>query len=97
MSLRLSIAALLLLPLFAQGTVRPHQEMRDIFYGEILYHAYQNDYFSAISHLDIELGQYYALDEPDADRLNLLSVISSFTTVCINEPAVQSKQYWEKT
>lgn len=70
MSLRLSIAALLLLPLFAQGTVRPHQDMRDIFYGEILYHAYQNDYFAAISHLDIELGQYYALDEPDLDSLH---------------------------
>lgn len=70
MSLRSSIAALLLLPLFAHGTVRPHQEMRDIFYGEILYHAYQHDYFEAISHLDIELGQYYALDEPDLDSLH---------------------------
>ena len=70
MSLRFSIAALLLLPLFAHGSVRPHQEMRDIFYGEILYHAYQHDYFEAISHLDIELGQYYALDEPDLDSLH---------------------------
>jgi hypothetical protein len=70
MSLRFSIAVLLLLPLLAHGTVRQNQEMRDIFYGEILYHAYQNDYFEAISHLDIELGQYYALDEPGLDSLH---------------------------
>ncbi len=70
MSLRFAIAAMLMLPLFAHGTVRPHQEMRDIFYGEILYYAYQHDYFEAISHLDTELGQYYALDEPELDTLN---------------------------
>lgn len=70
MSLRIPIAALLLLPLFAHGTVRQHQELRDIFYGEILYHAYQDDYFAAISHLDIELGQYHALDEPGLDSLH---------------------------
>ena len=70
MNLRFSIAILLLLPIIAHGSVRPHQEMRDIFYGEILYHAYQDDYFEAISHLDIELGQYYALDEPGLDSLH---------------------------
>ncbi len=70
MSLRFSFVALLLFPLFTQGSVRPHQELRDIFYGEILYHAYQDDYFEAISHLDIELGQHYALDEPALDSLN---------------------------
>jgi len=70
MSLRFAIAASLMLPLFAHGTVRPHQELRDIFYGEILYHAYQHDYFEAISHLDTELSQYYALDEPELDSLN---------------------------
>lgn len=52
------------------ASVRPHQELRDIFYGEILYHAYQNDYFEAISHLDNELGQYYALDEPELDSFD---------------------------
>ena len=70
MSLRFSIATLLLIPLFAHGSVRPHQELRDIFYGEILYHAYQNDYFEAISHLDNELDQYRALDEPELDRFH---------------------------
>ena len=70
MSLRLSIATFFLLPFLAHGTVRPHQELRDIFYGEILYHAYQDDYFEAISHLDIELGQYRALDEPGLDSFH---------------------------
>lgn len=70
MSFRISIAAILLLPMMAQGTVRPHQELRDIFYGEILYHAYQDDYFGAISHLDIELGQYHSLDEPGLDSFH---------------------------
>ncbi len=70
MSLRTLIATFLLLPVIAQGTVRPHQELRDIFYGEILYHAYQDDFFDAISHLDIELGQYHALDEPGLDSFH---------------------------
>ena len=67
MSLRLCVAAFLLSPLAALGTVKPHQELRDVFYGEILYHAYQEDYFEAISHLDIELGQHLGLDEPKLD------------------------------
>ena len=70
MILRISIATLLLLPLLVHGTVRQHQELRDVFYGEILYHAYQDDYFAAISHLDIELGQYRALDEPGLDSFH---------------------------
>ena len=71
MSLRYFImTAFLLLPFIAHGTVRPHQELRDIFYGEILYHAYQEDYFEAISHLDTELGQYRALDEPGLDSFH---------------------------
>ena len=70
MRLRFTIAAFLLSPLLAHATVRPHQELRDIFYGEILYHAYQKDYFAAISHLDIELGQYKSLDEPGLDSFH---------------------------
>jgi hypothetical protein len=59
-----------MLPTLVLGGIRPHQELRDVFYGEILYHAYQEDYFEAISHLDNELGQYYALDEPELDSFN---------------------------
>ncbi|UCB54815.1 MAG: tetratricopeptide repeat protein [Thiotrichales bacterium] len=70
MSSRFTIVALLVLPFIVHGSVRPHQELRDIFYGEILYHAYQDDYFEAISHLDTELGQYKALDEPALDSFH---------------------------
>ena len=51
----------------SQASIRSHQELRDLFYGEILFHAYQQDYFEAISHIDTELAQYYALDEPELD------------------------------
>ncbi|MGB5277854.1 MAG: tetratricopeptide repeat protein [Gammaproteobacteria bacterium] len=70
MSLRIVLAACLLSPLVAHGSVKPHQELRDIFYGEILYHAYQEDYFEAISHLDVELGQHRGLDEPKLDSFH---------------------------
>ncbi|TNF38545.1 MAG: tetratricopeptide repeat protein [Gammaproteobacteria bacterium] len=43
------------------------QELRDLFYGEALFHAYQDEHFSAITRLDTELGQYYGLDEPELD------------------------------
>jgi hypothetical protein len=67
---RFYLAWLCLLPAIAVGGIRPHQELRDVFYGEILFYAYQQDYFEAISHLDNELGQYYALDEPELDSFN---------------------------
>jgi hypothetical protein len=47
------------------------QPVKDLFYGEALYYAYQNDYFTAITKLDTELGQYYVLDEPDLDPFHL--------------------------
>lgn len=53
---------------FAAGT--PKQiELRDLYFGEALYRAYQGDYFDAIARLDAELGQYYGLDEPELDSL----------------------------
>jgi len=39
--------------------------LKDLYFGEALYYAYQEDYFSAISRLDTELAQYYGLDEPE--------------------------------
>lgn len=53
----------------AAGT--PKQiELRDLYFGEALYRAYQGDYFDAIARLDTELGQYHGLDEPELDSLN---------------------------
>lgn len=41
--------------------------LRDLYFGEALFHAYQGEYFDAIARLDTELGQYYGLDEPERD------------------------------
>jgi tetratricopeptide (TPR) repeat protein len=44
--------------------------VKDVYYGEALYHAFQGDWFDAISRLDTELGQYRRLDEPALDTLH---------------------------
>jgi hypothetical protein len=43
--------------------------VKDVYFGEALYHAYQGDWFQAIARLDTELGQYRRLDEPRLDPL----------------------------
>ena len=50
------------------STVAP-RELQDLFYGEILFLAFQDDWFDAISRLDTELGQVYQLDQPELDSL----------------------------
>jgi hypothetical protein len=42
---------------------------RDLYFGEALYDAFQQEWFDAISRLDTELGQYHRLDEPELDSL----------------------------
>ena len=59
----------------AQGAVRskagtPSSELRDLYFGEALYHAYQGQYFDAIQRLDTELGMYHGLDQPELDTLH---------------------------
>ena len=44
--------------------------LKDLFFGEALYHAYQGQFFDAIQRLDMELGQYHGLDEPRLDTLH---------------------------
>jgi tetratricopeptide (TPR) repeat protein len=44
--------------------------LRDLYFGEALYHAHQGQYFEAIQRLDAELAQYHRLDEPDLDTLH---------------------------
>ena len=68
--MRFLLAWLCFLPAIAVAGIRPQQQLHDIFYGEILYYAYQDDFFQAISHIDTELSQYYALDEPALDSFN---------------------------
>ncbi|MBI3187227.1 MAG: tetratricopeptide repeat protein, partial [Gammaproteobacteria bacterium] len=47
------------------------QPIKDLFYGEVLFYAYQDDYYTAITKLDTELGQYYAIDERALDPFHL--------------------------
>lgn len=44
-------------------------ELRDLYYGEALFHAYQGDYFDALERLDAEIEQHYRVDEPHLDSL----------------------------
>src|SRR5215813_6915854 len=48
----------------------PSPELRDLYFGEALYHAFQGQYFDAIQRLDTELGMYHGLDQPELDTLH---------------------------
>jgi tetratricopeptide (TPR) repeat protein len=45
-------------------------DLKDLYFGDALYHAYQGEYFEAIQRLDTELAQYHRLDEPELDTLH---------------------------
>src|SRR5215510_6064909 len=45
-------------------------DLRDLYFGEALYHSYQGQFFDAIERLDTELAQYHGLDEPLRDTLH---------------------------
>jgi len=44
-------------------------ELRDLYFGEALYQAYQGQYFDALERLDAELAQHGRVDEPQLDSL----------------------------
>src|SRR6267154_5614302 len=44
-------------------------DLRDLYFGEALYQAYQGQYFDALERLDAELAQHRRLDEPERDSL----------------------------
>jgi tetratricopeptide (TPR) repeat protein len=48
----------------------PSADLKDLYFGEALYHAYQGQYFEAIQRLDTELGMYHGLDQPELDTLH---------------------------
>ena len=52
----------------AAGTSAP-KTLKDLYFGEALYHAFQGDWFDAIARLDTELAQHHGLDEPERDTL----------------------------
>src|SRR5262245_63983730 len=45
-------------------------DVRDVYFGEALYHAHQGQFFDALQRLDTELAQYHGLDEPRLDTLH---------------------------
>jgi tetratricopeptide (TPR) repeat protein len=45
-------------------------DLRDLYFGEALYHAHQGQYFDALQRLDAELALYHGLDEPELDTLD---------------------------
>ena len=45
-------------------------ELRDLYFGEILYYAYQDLHFDALARLDTELSQFHELDESELDPFN---------------------------
>jgi len=53
----------------AVAATKAPEELRDLFLGETLYYAFQEDWFDAIARLDAELQQHHQLDEPQLDSL----------------------------
>lgn len=51
------------------GTSAP-KELKDPYFGEALYYAFQGEWFDAIARLDTELMQHYGVDEPALDTLH---------------------------
>ena len=45
------------------------KSLKDLYFGEALYYAYQGDWFDSIARLDTELAQFHGLDEPELDSL----------------------------
>jgi tetratricopeptide (TPR) repeat protein len=46
------------------------KELKDLYFGEALYFAFQEDWFDAISKLDTEIDLHYGVDEPEKDTLH---------------------------
>ena len=52
----------------AVSTTAP-RELQDLYFGETLYYAFQEEWFDAITRLDTELMQHHGLDQPELDSL----------------------------
>lgn len=46
------------------------KELKDLYFGEALYYAFQGEWFDAIARLDTELMQHHRIDEPERDTLH---------------------------
>jgi hypothetical protein len=66
----LCLVTLLLVSGSTLASAAPSVELKDPYFGEALYYAYQQRHFDAISRLDAELAQYHGVDEPKLNSLN---------------------------
>ena len=64
----LSVIGLLLFACLATSPSRS-DELKDLYFGEALYHAHQGNFFEALERLDAEVTQHDELDEPELDTL----------------------------
>jgi tetratricopeptide (TPR) repeat protein len=70
MSARLSgLIALALAALLPVGSAAA-EDLKDLYFGEALYYAYQEHWFEALERLDAEIAQHYGVDEPQLDSLH---------------------------
>ena len=65
MARHIALAVAALLP----ATPAPDRDLRDLYFGEALYHPYQDHHFDALQRLDAEIVQHYRVDEPRRDSL----------------------------
>ncbi len=63
------IALLLAASTAVAGTSAP-EDLKDLYFGEALYNAFQGKWFDAIARLDTELVLHHRLDEPERDTLH---------------------------
>jgi len=65
----LILACLLLATTSKAADVYTSKGLKDVYFGEALYNAFQGEWFEAVARLDTELGQHRRLDEPPLDTL----------------------------
>jgi tetratricopeptide (TPR) repeat protein len=46
------------------------RDLRDLYFGEALYRAFQGQFFDALQRLDTEIALYRSLDQPELDTLH---------------------------
>ncbi len=68
---RLFLILVLLMAAVGPAAAGPSEpaELKDLYFGEALYHAFQASWFDAIARLDAELAQHGGVDEPELDTL----------------------------
>ena len=68
MTILIGLMTLLTANTATAGMTAP-KELKDLYFGEAIYYAFQDDWFDAIARLDAELAQHHRLDEPERDTL----------------------------